>query len=105
MDAFDILWYITLTTILVLLIIRGVSAETCMKCPICEPGHACAKGCVEIPCPTGGVSAIVRARADKINTDGTPHYTKQQINTNQQYNKTRTDIREWLKNLRNQNQP
>ena len=71
------------------LLLAGVVEARCMSsCPDYDGP------CIQVCAPDGGVGRLVRLRADSIDT--VPVYCPSQIDL--QFNKTRSDIRLWLKN-------
>ena len=65
-------------------------------CVCINPPCLCVQGCVMTPCQTSHTNRILRQRADSIDKHGTFNFSIGQEQCNQQYNQTRSDIRQWL---------
>ena len=95
-DYMEGLWFTLIVLMMVLVLAKAASSQTCMSCPNCPPGMACAQGCFEVPCGGGSVSARMRQRADNISTDGIPDYSLQYRETAADYSNRRNSIRRML---------
>jgi len=74
--------------------LAGILAIVVMLCPICDRGP-CLHGCREQKIEE--IQTNYHGKATLSDTDGIPQYSQNLEIANNRFNKTRSDIRFWLK--------